>query len=395
MSRWKQWVRPPEGALPGGIVTKAGVVLIAVLVGGLLLSLGDDGSRGGRHSRSPARGAGGRRRDGPGASGPHSARGRAADPGGRRPGACRARAPASRSRRRDGPAPDRVGGCRSLDRRTRGRGGVRASGGASPGGAGAEDPLAPRPADRPHVQDSGRHDPDVRTHRRCGRRGCGGPREHGPSGARLLRAVGRGARERIGSRLAGNPLLLGSPGIAAPASPASGPRASLRAPGPVPPVPSVQPVDPPGWERIHEGSFLEAVLLTQLSGDFPGPVLAMVSVPFHSADRQRVLIPRGARVVGAAQAVRDRDQSRLAVAVPPVDHARRELDRPRVHRPEPGGRGRASGPSRPPLLQHVRGRRSRRCRERTRLGRRLAVRTQGRASARDSARARPRLSTGS
>ena len=38
MSRWKQWVRPPEGALPGGIVTKVGVVLIAVLVGGLLLS---------------------------------------------------------------------------------------------------------------------------------------------------------------------------------------------------------------------------------------------------------------------------------------------------------------------------------------------------------------------
>ena len=74
------------------------------------------------------------------------------------------------------------------------------------------------------------------------------------------------------------------------------------------------PSDPPGWERIHEGSFLEAVLLTQLSGDFPGPVLAMVSVPFHSADRQRVLVPRGARVVGTARAVQDRDQSRLAVA---------------------------------------------------------------------------------
>ena len=40
----------------------------------------------------------------------------------------------------------------------------------------------------------------------------------------------------------------------------------------------------------------------------------MVSVPFHSADRQRVLIPRGARVVGTARAVEDRDQSRLAVA---------------------------------------------------------------------------------
>ena len=29
------------------------------------------------------------------------------------------------------------------------------------------------------------------------------------------------------------------------------------------------PDDPPGWERIHEGSFLEAALVTQLSGDFP------------------------------------------------------------------------------------------------------------------------------
>ena len=74
-----------------------------------------------------------------------------------------------------------------------------------------------------------------------------------------------------------------------------------------------QAVDPPGWERIHEGSFLEAVLVTQLSGDFPGPVLAQVSVPFYSRDRQQVLIPRGARVVGTATAVSDRDQSRLAI----------------------------------------------------------------------------------
>ena len=114
--------------------------------------------------------------------------------------------------------------------------------------------------------------------------------------------------------LAGNPLLLGSPGIAAAAAPASRPQAFLRAPGTVPAVSSVRPADPPGWERIHEGSFLEAVLVTQLSGDFPGPVLATVSVPFYSADRQRVLIPRGARVVGTAQAVQDSDQSRLAVA---------------------------------------------------------------------------------
>ena len=72
--------------------------------------------------------------------------------------------------------------------------------------------------------------------------------------------------------------------------------------------------DPPRWERIYEGSFLEAVLVTQLSGDFPGPVLAQVAVPFYSADRQRILVPRGARVVGTASAVQGQDQERLAVS---------------------------------------------------------------------------------
>ena len=75
-----------------------------------------------------------------------------------------------------------------------------------------------------------------------------------------------------------------------------------------------RPADPDGWDRIYEGSFLEAVLVTQLSGEFPGPVLANVSVPFYSADRQRVLIPRGARAVGTVQAVSGADQERLAVA---------------------------------------------------------------------------------
>ena len=75
-----------------------------------------------------------------------------------------------------------------------------------------------------------------------------------------------------------------------------------------------EPKAPPGWERIYEGSFLEAALVSQLSGDFPGPVLAVVSVPFYSADRQRILIPRGTRVIGTAQAVANQDQSRLAVS---------------------------------------------------------------------------------
>ena len=73
------------------------------------------------------------------------------------------------------------------------------------------------------------------------------------------------------------------------------------------------PADPPGFERIYEGSFLEAVLVTQLSGDFPGPVLASVSVPFYSADRQRTLVPRGTRAIGTASRVEGLDQERLLV----------------------------------------------------------------------------------
>ena len=73
------------------------------------------------------------------------------------------------------------------------------------------------------------------------------------------------------------------------------------------------PDDPPGWERIYEGSFIEGVLVNQLNGDFPGPVLAAVAVPFYSADRQRIVIPRGARLIGSASAVAGQDQQRLAV----------------------------------------------------------------------------------
>ena len=106
--------------------------------------------------------------------------------------------------------------------------------------------------------------------------------------------------------LRGTPATAGTPSVPAAAVPASREDSS--------PPRLAAPEDPPGWERIHEGSFLEAVLVTQLSGDFPGPVLAMVSVPFYSADRQRVLVPRGARIIGTARAVANQDQSRLAVS---------------------------------------------------------------------------------
>ena len=101
-----------------------------------------------------------------------------------------------------------------------------------------------------------------------------------------------------------------------PAIPPGGPAADRGQPpahSPENPGRLTTPADPEGFERIYEGSFLEGALITQLSGDFPGPALAQVSVPFYSNDRQRVLIPRGTRAIGTARAVTGRGQTRLAV----------------------------------------------------------------------------------
>ena len=78
-------------------------------------------------------------------------------------------------------------------------------------------------------------------------------------------------------------------------------------------VAEARPRDPRGWERIDGGQWIEAVLVTQIRGDAPGPAIALVSTPFWSRDRQRILIPRGARFVGRAQAVSGWDQARLTV----------------------------------------------------------------------------------
>ncbi len=92
------------------------------------------------------------------------------------------------------------------------------------------------------------------------------------------------------------------PGVTGPAITASADAVTLTTPN-----------DPPGFERVYEGSVVSGVLVTQLSGDFAGPVEAQVSIPFYSSDQQRILIPRGARFLGTAQPVRAQDQSRLAV----------------------------------------------------------------------------------
>lgn len=91
---------------------------------------------------------------------------------------------------------------------------------------------------------------------------------------------------------------------------------SVEVPEPVDatPTPTTSPDDPAGWERIFEGQFLEAVLATQLRGDFAGPAVAIVSTPLWSRDRQRILVPRGTRAIGQAGAVGDWQQARLAVS---------------------------------------------------------------------------------
>ena len=319
MSRWKQWVSPPEGALPGGIVTKAGVVLIAVLVGGLLLSWAMTGPQ--EADTLVALPEAQAVDDGMG----RSLQDRIRQEAERQTLEAAARARAELERRQAAAAEEMarlqtesetpntaalipgVSAAESelrealrleeLERRTRS---LR----ALPVAQSYRDPNATAEsseADGPRTGDAA--DADVAVLENTVQAAL----------ASFEQSVGALENE-LEAGLAGDQLLLGSPGIAAATAPASGQQASLREPGTVRPVSSVAPADPPGWERIHEGSFLEAVLVTQLSGDFPGPVLAMVSVPFYSADRQRVLIPRGTRVVGMAQAVQDRDQSRLAVA---------------------------------------------------------------------------------
>ena len=64
---------------------------------------------------------------------------------------------------------------------------------------------------------------------------------------------------------------------------------------------------------LYEGEFLEAVLTNRLSGDFSGPVNAMVSADAYDRMRQRVLVPRGTRALGRAERIQDWDQSRLLV----------------------------------------------------------------------------------
>jgi type IV secretion system protein VirB10 len=55
-------------------------------------------------------------------------------------------------------------------------------------------------------------------------------------------------------------------------------------------------------------------LLNRLDGTFAGPVDCLVTTPVYSQDRQAILIPAGARALGAAAPVQAWGDSRLAVS---------------------------------------------------------------------------------
>jgi type IV secretion system protein VirB10 len=67
-------------------------------------------------------------------------------------------------------------------------------------------------------------------------------------------------------------------------------------------------------QRLLEGTVIETVLINRLNGTFAGPVECLVTTPVYSHDRQQIVIPAGARVLGQAAPVQAWGDSRLAVS---------------------------------------------------------------------------------
>jgi type IV secretion system protein VirB10 len=66
--------------------------------------------------------------------------------------------------------------------------------------------------------------------------------------------------------------------------------------------------------RLLEGTVVETVLLNRLDGTFAGPVTCLVTTAVYSHDRQSIVIPAGARVLGSSSPVQSWGDSRLAVS---------------------------------------------------------------------------------
>jgi type IV secretion system protein VirB10 len=64
---------------------------------------------------------------------------------------------------------------------------------------------------------------------------------------------------------------------------------------------------------LFEGNILETVLLNRLDGQFSGPVECLLSTNVYSNDRQHLLIPAGAKLLGESKKVDSFGHTRLAV----------------------------------------------------------------------------------
>ena len=327
MPDWKKLIPKPTGALPGGLLSNVAVGLLSLMIGAMIVSYqfcggGEPSPTGPVEEQEPVAGGEGLGRRISGMTDQQRQN--------------QAQQQASENRRQQlaeqemlasGLAGGRVAPARS--------GGVRAgrpADGPFGQGAGASPPQFQTEAEfelseRLRLEDierkrrSLRVGPVVLSHRTASRvQGDEEPEDTPPAAeaaAPTVQDANSGLQAVLGNVQSAIDSMAdphGQPApVAAPAAPAAA--APIAAPGANydDPTRISEPFNPPGSERIYEGSFLEAVLVTQLSGEFTGPVLAMVAVPFYSTDRQRILVPRGTRAVGTAQNVGGGDQERLAV----------------------------------------------------------------------------------
>ena len=65
---------------------------------------------------------------------------------------------------------------------------------------------------------------------------------------------------------------------------------------------------------LFEGTVLETVLINRLDGQMAGPVECLLTNDVYSHDRQHLLIPAGAKLLGETRKVENFGQSRLAVS---------------------------------------------------------------------------------
>jgi type IV secretion system protein VirB10 len=86
-----------------------------------------------------------------------------------------------------------------------------------------------------------------------------------------------------------------------------------------PKIPSPSPAGAPATAAgktyvLFEGTVLETVLINRLDGQMAGPVECLLTNNVYSHDRQHLLIPAGAKLLGETRKVENFGQNRLAVS---------------------------------------------------------------------------------